>query len=479
MSVMSRTWKNILRIMVSLLVLLLIAGNSIQSVYAAFDQLIPQRQRGKFFTPSIRMRGQYSDNVSFKRGIGGGRGPAQEKIESMVNFFEPKVSFRLPFDQTFVSLDYKYSLAYFWSRPFDNEDVAHDLNFRFRHDFSQRLSLDVQNDYVNQQAGKIIRSGHAFVGEEIIRRNTIIRNQGDFERNSLDVALKYDIFRYLYLTFKYGNEILDFDSGSASRTFDYVENRVGFETSYILNKDTLLIAGYRFSNREFAKRANADYDSHLLFGGMNYRLGKFFTLDGTGGVDFRKMEAPFRGFTGVTTQDVDFDTIPETPAAVPISDVRSPVKLGTTKIGKNPYVDLRLTSNYFRNMVITLGYRLLTTITEQENFTDADIHVSSVQVSYRIMPKVTLDFSMSYTIDNYEGKRYVAEVNQPARTHIAKRLVNEDPASKYFRLGAVVSYQVTPWLFYELGYKRTDADSDFNNSTWERNDYFTGINAIF
>ena len=43
---------------------LLVATN----VYSAYDTLIPQRQRGKFFTPSIRIRSEYSDNCSGKRG---------------------------------------------------------------------------------------------------------------------------------------------------------------------------------------------------------------------------------------------------------------------------------------------------------------------------------------------------------------------------------------------------------------------------
>jgi len=195
-------------------------------------------------------------------------------------------------------------------------------------------------------------------------------------------------------------------------------------------------------------------------------------------VDFRILEAPFRGFTGRLSTDLDYDSIPEAPFDTPRTGVKSPVKLGTTKIGKNPYVDARLTSNYFRNMVITLGYRMITTTTEQENFTDSDIHVTSLLVSYRILPKVTLDFSMSYTVDLYDGKRYVADFDRTGE-RVNKRLVNDDPESKIFRLGSVLSYQVTPWLFYELGYKRTDSDSDFNSSTWERNDYFTGINAIF
>ncbi len=53
--------------------------------FAAFDQLIPQRQRGKFFTPSIRLRQQYNDNVSAKRGSGGGRGLAHRRIKSSIS----------------------------------------------------------------------------------------------------------------------------------------------------------------------------------------------------------------------------------------------------------------------------------------------------------------------------------------------------------------------------------------------------------
>lgn len=452
-TLMSKLYLFILLLVISLLV-------NVNQSFAAFDQLIPQRQRGKFFTPSIRLRTTYNDNVSAKRGTGGGRGIAETKIGSMINFYEPKISFRIPLDQTFLGVDYKYSFAYYWHRPTDNEDVAHDINGRFKHNFSPRLSLDLKNDYIHQESG-------------IIKRDTVIvRDKGDFERNTLDIALKYDIMRNMYINFRYGNEFLDFDTLDASQTFDYNQNLIGFENTYIVSKDLLLSLGYTFRDRQYTLRENADYDSHLLFGGMNYQLGKYFTLNGISGVDFRKLEAPSHGRT------IDFSAVPPFfGPGIPLVQVFTPGTQGATKLGKNPYVDVRLTTNYFNNMLITLGYLYVVETTEQENFSDATTQSGTIQVSYRIFPKVTIDFNLVYSVDSYEGDVFTSAA--VGGGNITKQLVLSDPSTESFRMGAVVSYQVTPWLFYEAGYIRTDFDSDFNTSTWERNEIFTGVNAIF
>ncbi len=448
----------------------------VSNLFAAYDQLIPQRQRGKFFTPSIRTRLEYNDNVSAKRGSSGGRGPTNQRIKSTVWYLEPKVAFRVPLDQTYIGVDYKYSLAYFWARPYDNEDVAHDITARFKHSFSPRLTLDMENNYTRQQVGVIKRAKDTGDGYWVLQEN------GSFEINSLDVALKYDFTRSFYTTFKYGLEFLDFDTYAESLTFDYLQNKVGFESGYILNKDTILIGGYSFTDKRYRYRENSDFDSHMIFGGLNYRLGKFFSLDATAGVDFKKYEAPTR-----TNRGYDYDAIPTAPTGEVVgTSVYGPIKQGSTKLGKNPYVQVRLTSNYFKNMVVTLGYLYVVQATEQEDYEDATTQSASLQVSWRFMPKVSLDFNMMYSVDNYDGRvfqpvntRNLALLPGGVMPYVAKRTGYDNPETKSFRMGAVFSYQVTPWLFYELGYRRSDFDSDFNGSTWERNQVFTGINAVF
>ena len=448
----------------------------VSNVYSAYDTLIPQRQRGKFFTPSIRIRSEYNDNVSGNRGSAGGRGLSERRIKSMIQFWEPKVSLRLPLDQTYFGIDYKYSLAYYWARPYDNEDVAHEISARFKHSFSPRLNLDLQEDYISYEAGTIKRSGIE------------IRDKGDFERNTVNVALKYDISRSLYLRGKYGFEFVDFETRSSSQTFDYRENMIAYDLGYIINKDLTFYQGYTFRDRQYELRQNADYDSHLLFGGFNYRMGKYFTVDAYGGVDFRKLESPT-----YLNYGWDFGTLPQGPSSGVLASPLTPneifgVRRGSSKLDKNPYVKVQLTTNYFKNMVLSWGYLYVTQTTEQEEYNDAQSQMFSFQMSYRFTPKISLDFNMVYGIDEYDGRVYLAYVNiaqaflgapNAGSIDVVKLIALDNPETKSFRLGAVLSYQLTPWLFYELGYKRTDFDSDYEGSTWERNQYFTGVNAIF
>ncbi|MCB1196479.1 hypothetical protein KDK77_09870 [bacterium] len=441
-----------------LLALGVIAGMS-EQVFAAFDNLIPQRQRGKFFTPSIRLRASYNDNVSAQRGRSATGLAGDQIIKSPVFYTEPRVSIRLPFSQTFIGIDYKYSFAYFSARPNDNEDNAHDLDLRLKHNFSQRLSLDVQHAFTYQQQGVIKR------------HSTVIRSDGTYTRNEFETAVKYDVTKFFYLTGRYMLNDLDFKTSAGSSTFDATENRIGLESAYVLNKNTVLLSGYTFADKSYDKRANADYDSHIIFGGINYRFGKYFTVDATGGVDFRFHESPTR------TTGLDIGLVPLYPGpGIPAGSAIGPIKVGQTDVGHNPFVTARLTTNYFRNAVITLGYSLLTTTTEQTSFTDADVESYSLQVSYRILPKVTVDLSFLYIDENYLGTLFTTTEDGGL---LVKLPLLDHPSTKVFRMGAVVSYQVTPWLFYELGYRRTDSDSDFTGSTYQRNEYFTGVNAIF
>ena len=394
----------------------------------------------------------------------------------MIQYWEPKVSLRIPLDQTYFGIDYKYSLAYYWARPYDNEDVAHEISARFKHSFSPRLNLDLQEDYISYEAGTIKRSGIE------------IRDKGDFERNTVNVAVKYDISRSLYLRGKYGFEFVDFETRSSSETFDYRENMIAYDLGYIINKDFTFYQGYTFRDRQYQFRENADYDSHLLFGGFNYRMGKYFTIDAYGGVDFRKLESPT-----YLNYGWHFPSIPQGPglgiAASPLlpNDYFRERK-GNAKLDKNPYVKAQLTTNYFKNMVLSWGYLFVTQTTEQEEYSDAQTQMYSFQMSYRFTPKISLDFNMVYGIDKYSGRVYYAfdnfnntAIGSPNATSfdVVKLVALDNPETKSFRLGAVLSYQLTPWLFYELGYKRTDYDSDYAGSTWEKNQYFTGVNAIF
>lgn len=439
------------------------------SVFAAFDQLIPQRQKGKFFTPSIRLRSEWNDNVSAKKGSA--RVPlstrvnpqANRRVKSFVYYAEPKASVRIPLEQTYLGVDYKYSFAYFSHRQPDNEDYAHDINARFIHKFSERLNVDMKEVYVRQQVGTI--KSH----------NIIVRDNGDFERNTVDCAVRYDISRMFYVIGKYTNDWLNFQNFSERQTFDYLENRLGVEGDYILNKDITLLAGYDFRDRQYDLRENADYDSHLFYGGTNYRMGKYFSLDALTGVEFRRHEAPTRrrGFY--------LKGIPEGPnPGVPVNAAFVPIRVGSTEgWEENPYINVKLTTNYFKDMIIALNYMYIVQTTEQEAFIDTDTQSAAVQVTYKIMPKVNLDFTAGYSVDKYRGRAYVVEVADSFNGDVAKFVRQKNPETKGFIMGAVVSYQVTPWLFYELGYRRTDFDSDFDNSTWERNQLFTGINAIF
>jgi len=448
-----------------------------KNVFGAFDQLIPQRQRGKFFTPSIRLRSEWNDNVSAKRGSAhvtqkpGIDTRANRRVKSYILYAEPKAQVRIPLDKTYLGVDYKYSFAYFTRRPNDNEDFAHDINARFIHKFSDRLNLDVKEDFVRQQVGTIRT------------HDIVVRENGSFQRNTVDCALRYDISRMFYVIGKYTNDWLNFLPYASRTTFDYLENRLGIEGDYILNKDITLLAGYDFRDRRYTLRENADYDSHMIYTGTNYRMGKYFTFDATSGVDFRKHEAATRqrGFY--------LNGIPEFPTqGVPVEDASVPIRVGSTQgWEENPYINLRLTTNYFKDILIILNYQYLVQTTEQTTFIDTDTQSIAAQVSYKIMPKVTVDFTAGYSVDKYHGRSYLTNYDLvtfgypnllPAGT-VGKMVDLKNPETKSFIMGAVLSYQVTPWLFYEFGYRRTDFDSDFNTSTWERNQLFTGINAIF
>lgn len=242
----------------------------------------------KFYTITASLREEYDDNIYTSR---------YNKKGSFVTEFSPSILVNFNSDNSTFSARYTFGLDYYVSRSGEPIDQTHELLLRYTHQFSDRFSLDVRDQfgyYTNPDllngVGTQFRNGGYFINTAtadfeaqwtpifgtstnysnvaILYQESDIGNLQNYDENTLTHDFRFAIYPKFTLTVGgiYDNiDYFNYDRGYANYTGD-----AGLDWQALPN----LSAGFRVGGTITVPDGGSEYTSPYASATVEWRLGK-------------------------------------------------------------------------------------------------------------------------------------------------------------------------------------------------------------
>lgn len=434
------------------------------SAFAVNDLLAPKQEEGAplwshLVKPSLRTRLQYDDNVT----------TSKPKDEAWGGIFGPKVAFKLPYEKSYVGADAEYVGRYYGGREAnDRADNDVFVDTAMRHDFTDRLSAGLKQYFAYQQQPAVTKPATPNFQKPIT-----LDDKANYALFVNTFGLDYRINKWLSVDATHDLEIVDFQASNklVSSSLNEMENKLGFDVNYRMWTDTLFGVGYRFTKGDY-ETVDKDFTSHLVSAVLRHRMAKDVIIYGRAGYEYR---APVqRKYIALSSQTVTLNNIPGTDVTSSNNKNRS----------NDPYVEFDLTYLFTQATQIKVGYKLKVQNTEQPAFFDRKVQGVYGTLTHRLTRKTQLLFFGSQEKSDFRNNR-VFDAFTPINENLMK-------------FGFLITQQLKPWMFLELGYRYVDSDSQFSrfatsginrspgqfsnggaNSDYTRNRVFSGVYLTF
>jgi len=455
-----------------------LAANS--CAYAVNDLLAPKSEDGKkqwthFFTPSLRTRVQYDDNCTSSN-------PKFKSWESMVG---PKMAFKLPYEKSYIGADWEYTNIGYAQRPGDKFDNNHDVNMTLRQDLSDRVTVGVKQFFQYKQQPYVYRQpiddlqGNRSTSSEYAWMYAFtspnLQENADYGLYDATIGVDYRMNRKVSFDFTYNFERLDFmqSSGIVGDSLTYNMHTFMTVLNYRLLPEALFLMDMRFVQGDYDD-IGKDYQAFIIAPGIKNRLGKSVIINGRAGYEYRKpnTKGPRLAIPGQTVA-------------------------GDTEHGKNeshePFVEADMTYLFSRATQAKIGYKLKVQNTEQPAYSDTKVQGVYGALTHKLTAKTYLMFFAS------QESRYYYDYRE-LEANLCGAAGPFEPHETITKCGFMVTQQLKPWMFLELGYRYIDVHSDFSplgwntgfgdmnfasdkgtamNASYTRNRIFSGINIVF
>ena len=398
----------------------------------AYDELLPEAVRGKTFVPSINLRWEYDDNIYTTTDAEKRTGLSEE--ESWKIYVEPKIALHYLTATTYLGLSYQYSLIYYDDRAGDDTDNAHDAILDVRHHFSPDVEVVLRDLFRQSEepelASQIITAGGV--------RTIPYQRNGDYAYNRASAALNVQTGRQLLWNFNYNNLLVDFDEGEwvngqrgASYFFDRTANSGGIKAQYLATPQSRISLGVLYTDTEYdAAALMKDSEAWIGYVGLVQNLTKGAVASILAGWESRELDSG----------NVDENA---------------------------PYVDISLASKIGKKGNAKIGYRFNMDETEQAAYAFQDLHTLYAGVNAWVTSLTSIHINTTYELGRFNSEDTIA----------GRDFVDRD--EDVWLVGLVLRRHVTEDMFIEGGYRRTDVESDFEGSAYERNRFFVGFGGIF
>jgi hypothetical protein len=447
------------------------------AAYAVNELLAPMGEQGAtqwshLVKPSLRNQLQFDDNVT----------TSKPKDEAWGNLFGPKVSFRLPYEKSYVGGDVEYVSRYYGGSRIGNHKGDDDafVNIVLKHDVSDRLSVGVKQYFAYQQQPNTVKPGVPDQEQDKIT----LDDEADYALYVNNVGVDYRFNKWLSVAGTYDLELLEFDSANnlVTSSLNLAQHKVGFDVNYRLWQDTLFGVGYRFTKGDY-EVVDKDFTSHLVSGVLRHNIATDVILKARVGYEYRSPVQ--KKFIVFDTQRIVVNntggTVDGSVNDIPGSDI---TPFANNKNRSNePYVEVDMTYLFTKATQLKVGYKLKLENSEQPAFFDRKAQGVYGSLVHKLTRKTQLLFFGSQEKFTYRNNR-VFETVTPLDENL-------------FKFGFLLSQQLKPWLFLELGYRYVDMDSDFSffatddredgsvtsvmraNSDYTRNRVFSGVLMTF
>ncbi len=208
----------------------------------AADPEMSRQRTGRLFTMAASVRAIYDDNIATS--------PDGSKQDSFALSVSPSVHVSLPFDQTFLSMGYVYSLIWYEDREPDSNDQNHEFNARLRHRFAPQHDISIDESFVYTSEPTIADRGNIITSPNRSASRTesaVLHNRGNVNHN-------LGISRQMALNFGYINNWYDYEQegwGSRSALLDRLEHMFRVDLRNTFTPNLVGLIGYSFGMNHY------------------------------------------------------------------------------------------------------------------------------------------------------------------------------------------------------------------------------------
>lgn len=410
-------------------------------------------ESGKPWTLSATLRGFYDDNV----GTYPNNWPTQQSPAPKYGSFgmevSPGVEFSFPMEQTTLDFGYIYSYKYYETRMIGSsgkDDNTHDFHAGLTHNFSERYTLSVKDQFVIGQEPDFLRAGNTFT--------TFQRYSGNNLRNYGTIDFLAQLTPEFGLDFGFANTLVSYSddanpetTGMASNSglLDSLDYLVHLDARYQLKPQTIGIVGFQY--RE------TDYTGDQPIG--LYDSGQPVMSDS-------RNARSYYGYVGL-----DHNFKPDLMGSVRVGGRYTQYYNDPANQDQgSPYIMTSLRYTYLPESYLQVGSTYdysPSSLTPSAN-SSGDINVSAqsgsifAAVNHRIMPKLYGSVQAQFQNTKYYGGLY------------------DGKDANFFLAGVNLRYQFTPNFSAEAGYNYDDLVSTApGQGNYDRNRVYIGITGSY
>jgi len=411
----------------------------------ALDPEMTRQSSGGPFTLSGTVRGFYDDNINTS--------PDRSKEESFGFQVVPAVHLNLPFEQTFLSLGYIYTLSWYDKRDPDI-DQAHEISAKFRHQFSPRHQISVDDSFVITSEPTVTDRSSGII-------TTPLRTKGSVYHNYGSVGYVMGLTRTLSLSLGYANHWYDYTSDgdySRSALLDRMEHLLRADLEHQFNPKLVGIVGYSFGFTSF------DGDD-LIFEGI---ADDPATLVDESRPALKSDARDSRSHYAYIGADYDITAKLRTSARVGAQYSEYP---DADESSANPYAD------------ISLSYRIRTSTSLEAGVRHARNATDVAAVDPRNgRPTFDAETTALYAQLNHQITRQLAgSLIGQYQYSVFNDGINDDESEYLWLFGANVSYSFNRHWSAEVGYNYDQLVSDVRSGgrSYDRNRVYVGVTARY
>ena len=410
---------------------------------SAADESYSSAEAGKLWKVTASLRGFYDDNVN--------SAPRGARRPSTTGFsLSPGGSFTWQRDSTTVSLNYRYSLIYYGTKPLNSTsqiDQNHIFDAALSHVINERYKFSATDSFVLGQEPDTLRSGDALT--------TTQRIPGDNIRNTAALVFNAELTPVAGLEAGYDNSVFAYSADfrttriipSISGTSDRMEHGIHLDGRWQWRPQTTAVLGYRYSLVNFT--------------------GNEIIAVGPTGTRFLSSTRDSRAHYAYVGADHIFN--PDLSASARVGATFSDYyKDPSHRSDVSPYVRLSANYGYAPESSVQAGF------TYDRNATDTIGRVSATQGLTSSQQSATLFGTINHRIvPNLFG---MLTAQYQDSSFVGGQLNNQ--SEQYLLLGVSLSYKFAHYLSAELGYNYDNIHSATGRS-YDRNRIYAGISGTY
>jgi len=400
-------------------------------------------ERAKPWSVSAALRGFYDSNYN--------TAPSDSPAKRHSWGFEvaPTIGVNLPLEQTFISLNYTYSLRWYEDRDDKKYDQSHIANLVITHAFTDALKLDLKDSFVVAQEPEVLAPGTGGIALPV-------RSEGNNVRNRGDLTLTAQLSRQFSIAAGYGNGYYDYEQdgpGSYSALLDRMEHYGHVDFNWHATPDLTGFVGYEYQrinyhssdsllvNVPLIPQTNPrirDSQNHITYVGANYNFSNQLVASLRGGAQYRIYDDRYT-------------------AAYPTADDSD----------VTPYGELNVTYTYLQGSYLQGGVRHAKVQTDVVDPTlsgvtqDQDATTIWAVLNHKITSQLSANALAQVQLGKFHGGGADGEMEN------------------IYLLGLNLSYQLNQFLGFEAGYNFDRLDSDLAGRSYSRNRGYVGVRGTY